>query len=116
MPGPISVAAALAQEETVAMDNHPTVRGWNARHEGMKACEDKLREVLRLIEQAHQLIHSANDCVAPFNGLVKHHTACNLLSSATGDLLYEHRHTVNTLLGYTNSTGPVAQEGPSNYI
>lgn len=66
----------------------------------MQKSEDKLREAMKLVEQAHRLISEANDLISPYMGLISHRIACSMFSNAIDSVLFEHRRSINVLLGH----------------
>lgn len=88
--------------------------GWEDRSKAVQKSEDKLREAMKLIEQAQQCVRDAEELIIPYMGLITHRIACNVFSHAIDSVLFEHRRAVNVLIGHDR---PVAiGSAPEHHI
>lgn len=74
--------------------------GWEERSNAVQKSEDKLREAMKLIEQAHRCVRDAEELIVPYMGLINNRVGCGVLIYALDDVLQQHRRTINMLLGY----------------
>ena len=70
----------------------------------MQKSEDKLREAMKLVEQAQRCVREAEEMIVPYMGLISHRIACSVFSNAIDSVLFEHRRSINVLLGHNRPT------------